>query len=372
MSDFFFLKANLGRRKKVHESRKLKRLVIKEELVELCNIALEKAKEKGEKISIDPIAAAIVLQQMLYWGERVRDFDEFITEENKRAEDEGMDKKELLNGWLYKSAEELEEELMGFRSARTISRILNFLVSQGWLDSRNNPNFKWDKTYQYRMNVLQLQIDLQELGYTLEGYKPLNIAFLKMSNRRGNGEISKGTKCPINEDKMSDRREQNVGAIPEITTKITTEKEEEEGDELKNKKTTNEFKNTCGEDSNDFSMEIISFQNLTGIELKGNAHRNIYFKWRKEWGFSYELIIKAVELMCQLARTPNLNYIEQILSEWKRQNISTIKEVEKLISEHRKQSKVTRPKRILPKESVFSDYEIYIPSESLKNLTTKT
>ncbi|NLB88004.1 MAG: hypothetical protein GX790_02065 [Syntrophomonadaceae bacterium] len=63
-----------------NEPRKLKRLVIKEELVELCCMALEKIKESGQNISIDPIAAAIVLQQMLYWGERVRDFDEFIIE----------------------------------------------------------------------------------------------------------------------------------------------------------------------------------------------------------------------------------------------------------------------------------------------------
>lgn len=52
-----------------NEPRKLKRLVIKEELVELCYMALEKIKESGQNISIDPIAAAIVLQQMLYWGE---------------------------------------------------------------------------------------------------------------------------------------------------------------------------------------------------------------------------------------------------------------------------------------------------------------
>lgn len=40
------------------EPRKLKRLVIKEELVELCYMALEKMKASGQNVSLDPIAAA--------------------------------------------------------------------------------------------------------------------------------------------------------------------------------------------------------------------------------------------------------------------------------------------------------------------------
>ena len=44
--------------------KKLRRVVIKEELVALTG-------------SVD---AAIVLNQMIYWSERVKDFDDFIAE----------------------------------------------------------------------------------------------------------------------------------------------------------------------------------------------------------------------------------------------------------------------------------------------------
>ena len=53
--------------------QKLKRVVIKEELVVLTG----------------DIFKAVILNQFLYWSERVKDFDKFISEEKVRAERHG-------------------------------------------------------------------------------------------------------------------------------------------------------------------------------------------------------------------------------------------------------------------------------------------
>ena len=66
----------------------LRRAVIKEELVGLT----------GDFVK------AVLLNQFIYWSERVRDFDKFIAEEKRRmeaiGEDVGIEKQ---NGWIYKT-----------------------------------------------------------------------------------------------------------------------------------------------------------------------------------------------------------------------------------------------------------------------------
>jgi len=56
-------------------TRKLKRIIIKEELVELTGSYID----------------AVLLNQLLYWSERVKDFDEFIKQEaeSENKEPEG-------------------------------------------------------------------------------------------------------------------------------------------------------------------------------------------------------------------------------------------------------------------------------------------
>mgnify|MGYP000901804777 CR=1 FL=1 len=133
----------------------LKRIVIKEELVALTG----------------DFKKAIILNQLLYWSERVKDFDKFIIEEKTRYEKDGeKNNMQLQNGWIYKTAEELSEETMLGLSKSNIRLHIKSLIESGWIDERLNPNFKWDKTMQYRVNILKLQEDLYKLGYALEGY----------------------------------------------------------------------------------------------------------------------------------------------------------------------------------------------------------
>lgn len=137
--------------------RPLRRVVIKEELVALTGDATR----------------AILLNQFLYWQARVRDYDRFLLEELKRQSasgDAAADAPPLTNGWIYKSAEELGEEVMLGLSKQSILRRLDELVAAGWLYRRRNPKHAWDRTLQYRCDLQRIQADLLALGYHLDGW----------------------------------------------------------------------------------------------------------------------------------------------------------------------------------------------------------
>ncbi len=136
---------------------KLKRAIVKEELVALT----------GDFMS------AMVLQQFLYWSERVSDFDNFILEEREMAQHAGEVEPNvsLRNGWIYKKAEQLSEETMTYISKSAMLRHIATLVEGGWIEQRRNPKDKMDRTYQYRVNVVRIQRELLQKGYVLEGYR---------------------------------------------------------------------------------------------------------------------------------------------------------------------------------------------------------
>lgn len=133
----------------------LKRIVIKEELVELTG----------------DFRPAIILNQFIYWIEKMRDTDKYIQAERERASKENMEVSiDESNGWIYKSSKELNEELMVNMSDPTIRKYIKQLVEMGLLQERKNPKYKWDKKTQYRVNLYKIQVELAKLGYTLEGY----------------------------------------------------------------------------------------------------------------------------------------------------------------------------------------------------------
>jgi len=199
---------------------KLKRVVIKEELVALTGNFVK----------------AILLNQFIYWSERVKDFDKFIEEEKKRAEKEGEEVNiEYSNGWIYKTSEELSEETMVDLSPQTIRRYLKELIDNEWIYERNNPQYKWDRTKQYRVNIVKIQKDLRQLGYSLEGY-PLNIykdnaiediIIYNRDDNSGESNLQNG-KSKIEKWKYKDTDLENQTlksgeAISENTTEITTQ-----------------------------------------------------------------------------------------------------------------------------------------------------
>lgn len=178
--------------------QKLKRVVIKEELVALTGDAIK----------------AVLLNQFIYWSERIRDFDRFITEEKVRAEAHGESiTMPPAQGWIYKSAEELADETMLGMADTTIRRHLKSLIEMGYLEERRNPRYQWDRTMQYRVNLVKIQKDLLDLGFPLEGY---TIVLPSCKTQDRNCTAQDGD-C-----KTQVQSSQNAGAIPETTTEITT------------------------------------------------------------------------------------------------------------------------------------------------------
>lgn len=173
------------------EITKLKRAVIKEEYVSIT----------GDFIK------AVLLNQFVYWSERVKDFDTFIEQENKRALDHGLTQQDITGGWLYKTAEELSEETMLGLSVASMRTHIKALIDFGYISERNNPKYKWDRTKQYRVNLVEIAKALSEKGYNLEGYK-IELPFLKIKN----GALE--TKNGNNE---------NSNAIPDTITDITSD-----------------------------------------------------------------------------------------------------------------------------------------------------
>lgn len=165
------------------ELKKLKRAVIKEEYIAITG----------------DFQKAVILNQFIYWSERVSDFDEFIRQENNRATQHGFEEQELTNGWIYKTAEELSEETMLGLSSASMRSHIKALIDLGFISERNNPKYKWDRTKQYRVDLVAITKALMNEGFVLEGYK-INLPFLEIKN--GNGE--------------------NSTAIPKTTSNTTT------------------------------------------------------------------------------------------------------------------------------------------------------
>lgn len=152
-------------------ARVLRRVVIKEELVALTGGYIE----------------ALVLNQFLYWEARRRDYTRFLAEEVERAKKaeaagavpagaaEYLNGLDLGHGWIYKTAEELAVELMIGKSPQTLRRYIARVVEQGLVAERRNPYHAWDRCYQYRVNLIKVQVELAKIGAVLDGWPLLGV-----------------------------------------------------------------------------------------------------------------------------------------------------------------------------------------------------
>lgn len=128
---------------------------------------------RGELVDLTgDLLTASILEQMLYWCQRVKDFDLYITEESA---DPPMCFSAVRHGWFYKSSRELMEETMLRVTLATFRRYMNFLRSRGWIQTRRNPENKLDPKIQYRVSLRKLCNDLQRKGYTLSSFEAYGI-----------------------------------------------------------------------------------------------------------------------------------------------------------------------------------------------------
>lgn len=228
--------------------KKLKRVVIKEELVALTG----------------DIYKAIILNQFIYWSERIADVDKFIEEESKRLlVEKGIESTiEKQHGWIYKKAEELSKETMLGLAPSNIRKHIQALVDNGWLDQRRNPKYKWDKTYQYRPNIVKIQKDLHLLGYSLEGY-PLQLDNETL-DKLCNIDNSRISVLEIGNCETEIHNQQNEKAIPEINKKITSKDKRYIGDRQTNVLNTVENSNSLDKEEEILTIdkEALEFYKL--------------------------------------------------------------------------------------------------------------
>lgn len=133
---------------------------------------------------------AVILNQLLYWTQKTKDFSLMLVEEKnrERATEAFPQKDSPQYGWIYKTANALVEETMLHIDRTTLRRYLKFLVKQKWLFERSNPQNKWNKTIQYRVNVQKIQKDLMALGLSLSeiplsGLEKVNLKCTKEGSR---------------------------------------------------------------------------------------------------------------------------------------------------------------------------------------------
>lgn len=145
------------------EVRELQRVVIKEELLALTGKHFD----------------AALLNNLIFWAGITEKMDKNLKlrikqMETRKTKQSAIDKKkkQIRNGWFYKTGDELLAELMDWGSASTISRTLNNFVKEGWIEKGNNPDpsKKWDRATWLKVNLTKIASDLHTLGYALEGY----------------------------------------------------------------------------------------------------------------------------------------------------------------------------------------------------------
>lgn len=179
--------------------RKLKRVVIKEEIVAITG----------------DTNLAIVLGQLMYWQERVNDYDQYIDEEECRCRSNGIEHDFYHTyGWIYKKASELIDECMLNVSDKSMRLYLKKLEEMGFISSRDNPHHKWDKTKQYSVNTINILKAVKQHGYTgIDGFIEIQKAA-----ETGKDDIPFPTEQnDLTNGKKFRSKGENFGAISETT-----------------------------------------------------------------------------------------------------------------------------------------------------------
>lgn len=178
----------------------------------MCIDKIKKAVIREDLLSITGnYKEAIILNQFIYWSERVSDADKFIKIENEIARKNGEPERELLYGWIYKTAEQLADEIMLGLSSSQIRKYIAKLVDYGYIYRRTNPKYKWDRTFQYRVNLVNVAKALKSNGYSISDYK-IDIP--------EDGAESSTHQCAINESQSQHQSPADDAAIPETTIYI--------------------------------------------------------------------------------------------------------------------------------------------------------
>lgn len=272
---------------------KIKKAVIREDLLSITENYQE----------------AIILNQFIYWSERVADADKFIESENNIARKHGEDEREPLYGWIYKTAEELSEEIMLGLSPSQVRKYITKLVNYGYIQKRNNPKYKWDRTLQYKVNLVNIAKALKANGYSLSDYK--------IDIPDDNAE-SNARQRAINNVYSSNQTVASDEVIPEITTETINKDYKTENKDInafrlsRKDRTYNNIKYYSNKDIynkelyNKIYIRVIKsfidrdINNLEMAESLARIMEYFYYKYENAFGEPYTVLSnKAFETVIQ-------------------------------------------------------------------------
>jgi len=112
-------------------------VLIKEDFVKLC---------EGNT------TAACLLSIFEYWTNIKLENKKQVSIENKFRVKGGFEPK-TENTWIYKTPLQLSKDSLGLLKLYDIRKNLKYLFEKGYLKRRNNPLYKWDRTFQYQLQV---------------------------------------------------------------------------------------------------------------------------------------------------------------------------------------------------------------------------
>lgn len=87
---------------------------------------------------------------------------------------ECVNKHEMNDVYFYNTLPELSEHLLGLYREEKVAESMERLVKRDFVLRRSNPKYRWDRTYQYRLNtpVVQAAIDVWAGGTDGQGVSP--------------------------------------------------------------------------------------------------------------------------------------------------------------------------------------------------------
>lgn len=209
----------------------------------------------AEKVGLNE---AIFIQQLHYWLK---------------------DSKNIRDGykWVYNTYEEWAEQFTWW-SIRTLKRIITGLENNGYIVTANYNSLKIDKTKWYRID-----------------YEKLNELVARPSCQNGTSRV---TDCPVESDNLA-------LPLPEITTEITTKKEDEE--------------ETPARDVNPFE-----FFEQNGFGTIGGYIAEKIGQWCDD--LSPELVLEAMKIAVEHS-AKNWSYVERILRNWADKKFTAVEQV---------------------------------------------
>lgn len=123
----------------------------------------------------DDVVQAMVLGQMIYWTKTLDRVNDWLFEENKRLAEADLPQHEYNYGWIWKSAREMRDDLMGAFSEDAIQRAFTNLAKRGILMKRNNPYVKYDRKLHYRIDLVLLRRLLLDMGFEMLDFQLASI-----------------------------------------------------------------------------------------------------------------------------------------------------------------------------------------------------